>query len=138
MNISTIRVLALFGLIAITGPSAVMAQDPFHVTIPFNFTVTSKSLPAGGYRVSETSHGVIWLRSEDNRTNMAVVTHTGERGKNPLKTVLIFHRYGAQYFLSSVSNYNRGWVLPRTTSEKELIADKGVPQPFQIAASSGK
>jgi hypothetical protein len=133
-NASMIRVLALFGLIATLGPLTAMAQAPYHFAIPFDFMVGSKSFTAGDYRVSEPVTGVINVRGDDGHS-MLVVAWADVHGKSKTDAVLTFHRYGSQYFLSSVSDPDRGWKLPTPAAEKELIAGKASPKPLQIIAS---
>ena len=138
MTASTIRFLAVSSLITLLGPLGVMAQGPVQFTIPFGFTVGPKSFAAGNYRVEEATSQVLRIRSTDGRANMVVLTHSDEPGKNPGKAALSFHRYGDRYFLYKVSNDHRGWGLPQSVHEKELIAEQASPRQLDVLASNGK
>jgi hypothetical protein len=138
MTTSATRFLAVFGLIAILGPLGVKAQGPVQFTIPFGFTVGPKSFAAGDYRVEEMTNQVLRIRSNDGRASIAVLTHGEEPGKRPGKAILSFHRYGDHYFLFKVSNDSRGWGLPQSVHEKELIAERASPRQLEVIASNLK
>jgi hypothetical protein len=134
MTKSTTRVLALFGLSVTLGPLGLMAQSPTHFTIPFDFSVGSKSFAAGDYRVAEASPDALRIQSADNRSTLMVITHRDNPGKLPGKVTMSFHRYGDTYFLYKVSNQDRGWGLSPSAREKELIAKQGARQLDVIAS----
>jgi hypothetical protein len=136
-KMSKIRVLAFCSLTALLGPSAAMAQSQ-HFTVPFGFSVGSKPMAAGGYRVSELRPNVLQIWSEHDRRSILVGTNAGEHGKDSGMATLTFHRYGERYFLSSMSDYDRGWKLATPAAEKELIAAKRQPEPYKIIASAGR
>ena len=50
------------------------------------------------------------------------------------KEWLVFNRYGDRYFLSRISDDSRGWQLPASAVEKELIAKKASPKPVTVDA----
>jgi len=74
--------------------------------IPFEFSVGYKAMPAGEYAVETvTSSGnAVMIRSTDG--NRAAIRLTEERAriKNKTQARLVFHRYGARYFLAQVWN----------------------------------
>jgi hypothetical protein len=92
--------LVAASLIAAAGASA---QDKRQATIPFDFTVGQKLLPAGTYVIDHVQPSVISVRGWKGKELVSVltlITPTGEVRKNPDK--LIFHKYGDQYFLSEI------------------------------------
>ncbi len=138
MNTRKLRVLAAFSLVAVFASVDAKAQEFCHVKIPFSFTAGTHSLAAGNYQVGELTQNVLQIRSADNRTNVMVLVTGNEPGKIPNHVTLTFQRYGDEYFLSRVSNYDRGWGLPLSKREKELIANRALPQRLDVIASSGK
>lgn len=116
------RVPAMFSLIAILVPFAAVAQESVNFAIPFDFTVGPKSLPAGVYNVRETTPRVLQIQSRDGRKSMITLTNVAEPSKYKGLGVMTFERYGDRYFLSNVSNPDRGWALPQSVDEKHLIA----------------
>jgi hypothetical protein len=135
-NKSVTRVLALFGLIATLAPLTVRAEGPMHFTVPFTFTVGSKSFAAGEYRITEVTQGVLHIQSEDARVNFIVQGHYDERSKLDGMATMTFHKYGGRYFLYKVANPSRGWGLPPSAGEKELIAGRGSSKPLAVIAAS--
>jgi hypothetical protein len=94
---------ALLAAASLMAPTGVSAQSRQQATIPFDFTVGERLLPAGTYVIKPLTHGVIAVRGWKGNTLvsvMTVVTPTDEVGKNPNK--LVFHKYGDQYFLSEI------------------------------------
>jgi len=132
MKTSILRTLATLSLSAALGPVSLMAQGPIHITIPFDFTVGSKSLPAGEYRIGEQPRHVLAIRSVDNRSVMMIMTHSAEPTAKPGEASLTFNRYGDRYFLSQVSSSDLGWELPKSPVEKELAAKVALPQPKPV------
>src|ERR1700726_623868 len=70
-------------------------------TVPFDFTVGDKLLPAGTYTIKEQSDHVIVIQNHDKPIGaFSLVNGDGNRSPNGGK--LKFHRYGSQYFLSEI------------------------------------
>ena len=117
-NMSKIRVLVLLSLSALLGPAAAVAQSPNQFRVPFGFTVGSRSFAAGSYLVSEEAPMVIRLRASNGHGGVMVNTNAAAPAKEPNRAILTFRRYGDRYFLSSVSDPDRGWKLPTGAEEK--------------------
>jgi hypothetical protein len=98
-----------------------MAQGPAHFNLPFGFTVGTKYLEPGRYSVAEVTPHVLQIRSETGKASTFVIGAPDEPGKLPGKMTMTFQRYGDQYFLSKVADSNRGWRVPKSNSEKELL-----------------
>ena len=74
--------------------------------IPFEFSVGYKTMPAGEYAVETvTSSGnAVMIRSTDGNRAAIRLTEESARVKNKTQARLVFHRYGARYFLAQVWN----------------------------------
>jgi hypothetical protein len=138
MRTSILRVLAVTSLIASFGPFHLTAQSPVRFKIPFDFTVESKSFAAGNYDVIELQSRFIHIRGDKGKTGMIIAAYPGEPSKVPGIAVMTFNRYGDQYFLSSVSEDNRGWGIRKSAVEKELIARTARPTVLDVVASARK
>ncbi len=139
MNTSTIRVLALFSLIAAIGPSAVRAGDSYHFTVPFDFTAHDKSFAAGEYRVAELSPNIFLIQKEDGHANTLLIGSGDEPVKNARNlATLTFSQFGHRYYLSRVSDSQRGWSLPKSAEEKQLIATRALPRILSLVAAHGR
>ena len=101
-------VLTTGGLLALSLVASAQAQMPgvpIRASIPFDFVVRGKTLPAGTYeieRVTEDPSGLL-LRNVNNRREHVVFETESMQGKRiPRRNVLVFNRYGDDYFLSEV------------------------------------
>jgi hypothetical protein len=121
MNNSSIRVLALLSLAATLTPFGLKAQGPAHFNLPFGFTVGEKYLEPGSYSVREVTPHVLQIRSDTGKAGIFVLSNVDDPGKVEGKMTMTFQRYGDQYFLSKVADYNHGWRLPKSAGEKELL-----------------
>jgi hypothetical protein len=115
-------VMALAGALAILNvPAPALAQSgAMSVTIPFDFHVGSKTLPAGTYIVNRQGEAI---QISDSRGHAAFVISTPV--PNPaanLDNQLVFNRYGNDSYLSEVRwlGYSTGRGLAKTTNEVEL------------------
>jgi hypothetical protein len=94
---------ALLAAASLMVPVGVSAQSRQQATIPFDFTVGQRLLPAGTYVIRPLGPGVIAVRGwKENELVSAttLITSANEVSKNP--DTLVFHRYGDQYFLSEI------------------------------------
>jgi hypothetical protein len=107
---------------------SVGAQEPgtkIRVSIPFDFTVKGKTLPAGEYEVSRVMDQPIALllrNVHDKRGEVVVETGPVIGRLMPRRDELIFNRYGDSYFLSEVftAGEQTGEELYPTHKEREL------------------
>ena len=107
------------------------AQDPgtaIRVSIPFDFTVEKKTLPAGEYevrRISDEPTGLL-IQNVNHRRNEAMFqTEALDVRRIPSRSLLIFHRYGDSYFLSEVvtAGQETGEELRPTRTERTLRSE---------------
>ena len=97
-RITSIALLALAGVIG-TG-KALAQQDHVRATVPFDFTVGNKTLPAGTYWIARTSGTAISIQNRD--AGAAVLSMTSQAPSELIKNVLVFGRYGDHYFLREI------------------------------------
>ena len=98
-----ITAVALFVVASLFGVGHAFAQEeyPVRATLPFNFTVGDKVLPAGTYTILQVRDDLIEVRNQDG--SVAVLsTAYPHSDLYPQNAVLVFNRYGDQYFLSDV------------------------------------
>jgi len=88
--------------------------------IPFAFTVSNHTLPAGRYTVTRLSEKALRIFNSQNRGTFALTNRV--EGKAPESGKLVFHRYGNAYFLYEVwvSGSRTGRKVVQSRSEKEL------------------
>ena len=88
-------------------------------TVPFDFTVGDKLLPAGTYTIKEQSQHVIVIQNNDKPIAMLSLVD-GDSNKSPNGGKLKFHRYGSQYFLTEIlcDRANMNLEVPTSKTEK--------------------
>ena len=109
----------------VTAPAqAQLPGIPIHATIPFDFTVRGKTLPAGRYEFSRINDGPAGLIvfNRDNNRHVMFETEPVERSRNATRGELIFHRYGDTYFLYEIwnSGESEGRELAQSRAERRL------------------
>ena len=145
MQIQTLKRLIMLSVLVVLTTVSAHAQSgkQFTVTIPFNFSVGGKALPAGQYlvgRSTEDSEGLV-LRGTDGRTGVFVLTRGIQTAEVQQQSKLVFRRYGDQYFLGEVwiSARSNGRELPLSRKEREVaqeIAKHGAnPQKVSVVGN---
>jgi hypothetical protein len=112
-------------LIALMVAVTVHAQDPgaaMRVSIPFDFNVRGKVLPAGNYevrRITDDPSGLI-IRSIHHPYDHALFrTDPVYERRTPNRSEIVFHRYGDSYFLSEVVTAGEGTARELSPSRAE-------------------
>lgn len=112
----------------------------FHV--PFAFTVESTTFPAGEYKVTEPAHMILELRNvKDKAAAFQHVQPARSRKEAVGRVRLLFHQYGNEYFLATVSDGTSSstYDCPESKAEKQL-ADAGPKSRLKLVTvlSAGK
>lgn len=98
-----ITAVALFTLACILSVSSAFAQVQrvaVEVTVPFDFMVGNRQLPAGTYSIVRTVDEIIQIRNL--RTKVVAVTLASEDGGSSAGCVLDFDKHARQNFLHAV------------------------------------
>lgn len=122
-NIAAIVFFAATTLI--TAGSATAQDASVKATVPFNFTVGELAMPSGTYTIKASSIAprLLMLRNWDAQVNVMSLGETTD--SNPRYVdVLVFHKYGDQYFLSDIYSGGAGPNIhyPTTQAEKRAKA----------------
>jgi hypothetical protein len=119
--------------VALFAAATLLAQgsQTLTVQVPFGFHVGNSVLPAGGYTVyTEGPTQILRLRSDDSKSSVMIQTNRVEKLSAPGKGMLVFNKYGDEYFLSQVwkAGDNTGRELQKTKREFEVaaIARRGI------------
>ena len=123
------RLQLIAGLFAALACASVQAQTmDLRASIPFDFQLGKTLMPAGEYRISHESNGVLMVRQQDGRhvANMSI-PRPASRAGGTAPGVLQFNRYGDTYFLAKVwaPNSRDGYALQQSPREKELASRTG-------------
>ena len=130
---------ALIVLSAVAGHA--QAGAGFTVVVPFNFTVSGKTLPAGEYIVarSQPFNEGFMIRAKDGSAGAFLQTLPVQTKENQAQTKVVFKRYGNEYFLSQIwiSGRSTGRELPKSRQERalerELAARAVKPETIAVA-----
>ena len=144
-QVITIMVVAVF--CATLAVSSIQAQNAgnMSVTIPFDFAVSGKTLPAGDYYLQRSTEGaqvVTQLRSRDKDEGVYLPqTHPVQGNGIQADSKLVFNKYGDQYFLSQVwiSGRSSGAEVAKTSRERLLqheMAKGRKPENINVAIRS--
>jgi hypothetical protein len=116
-------VIALVGLAGFGVAAKAQVADQLVVTIPFEFTVAGKTLPAGTYRVnrvSTTDNRTLMLSSYENRASVMVIPTYVEEASGD-KTQITFEQVGDQHFLNRIATADHVFAFP-VSREAVLLA----------------
>ncbi len=140
--ISTLAIAVFITTIAVVSVHA-QSSSVVTVSIPFEFTVANKVLPAGEYQMrTEGSRSTLKIENRDTSHATFVTISPLQSADIQNESKLVFNRYGSQYFLAQV------WVAGRSTGEEmrkskqerairsELSALKRTAETVTIAARS--
>lgn len=101
--------------------SSILMPD-LKANIPFDFHVGGKNMPAGEYKILQTSYqGVLKLSAIDFTANAVVITQTDTGTKAAKGSRLDFRKYGNQYFLGAVrvEGSNTSRYIPVSREERK-------------------
>ena len=122
--------IVLFSCAGLGIAARAQVRDQVAVTIPFEFVVGGKTLPAGTYkvnRVSDTNRRTLILHSFENHSSVLVVPSQVEDGSTD-KVYVSFERVGGQYFLSKIATADDVFTIPVSRSATvEVAARSGTP-----------
>ena len=113
-------------LLMLTAVSIAAQSERSKVTsIPFNFIVGQKTLPAGEYTVEPNRRDTdnVWLvQSRDGHVSALFTTMSLRASETQEKTKFVFHKYGDRYFLSQIwtPGGNSGRELHMPSLEREV------------------
>ncbi len=121
---SSKAILIAIGLIALLTASAyAQPNGMMRVNVPFQFLAGEKVMPAGEYRIeADPAFHRMALRLADGNAALYLSAHLSVKsGDAPEKAMLVFHKYGNQYFLRAAWNAGelRGYELPMSRAERE-------------------
>src|SRR5215468_3790354 len=106
--------LTLIGVLGISTTAKADIRGQIKVTLPFEFVVDGKTLPAGTYTVSrfaDDKHEGLILSNYENGTSV-FVHPVGVEGASADKPEVSFQRVGVQLFLRSIRTSHEVYNLP--------------------------
>src|SRR5690349_6065995 len=127
----------LLSVAALAATAKAQSGSGLRANVPFDFTVAGKSFAAGHYsitRASQTSGDlVLEVNSLDQNSRVFPITTRLQTQTPRNQSVLIFHRYGDEYFLAQVwaAGSTTGRAFAKSRRERQL-------QQQRVGAIDGK
>lgn len=117
------KYLALYLAIGATlGGTAKASAEELRVTVPFEFEVNGKTLPAATYVIRgslpNNKSALAFVGPGTGALAVANQVDTGVTGSK-----LVFHKVGGEYFLSDVVGLEGTLHFAPTKAEKKLVAE---------------
>lgn len=120
------RIATMLVLLISCAAVSAMAQDRARVTadVPFEFSVGSKTMPAGKYTIGNLSPSspLMLIRGVDRKAVICVHSQSATSLKESNRTKLVFRRYGSQYFLAQIwtRGDRDGTEFPASKAERRV------------------
>jgi hypothetical protein len=134
----------LLSLVLVGSTRAQLPGTEIRVSIPFDFTVRGKTLPAGEYevrRINDEPIGLLIRNMHDKHDNVVFETEPKIDRSITKRDELIFTRYGDSYFLSEVvtAGEQTGEEVNPSHHERELrremmTQNQAAPETVTVAA----
>jgi len=124
MKKQALSLIGVLSLLLVAGSA--FSQSTIQGNVPFNFSVSNSTLPAGVYTISPIGmQGVVLIQGQDKRAMKLVTPNAVQSVERADRTKLVFHCYGGDHcFLYQlwIAGEERGRQLPKSNVEKELAA----------------
>lgn len=133
--IPKVILLSAIVLLASVGPTQAqsLGGNRIRANIPFDFNVSEKKLPAGEYTIGRATNQsddlIVSVNNREGRSQAIRLSNAVVRPRPRGKALLVFHRYGDQYFLFQI------WPAGATTG-RELRKSKSERQAQQQLATN--
>jgi hypothetical protein len=121
-----IGMLVLLSIAALAASAKAQTGSGLRANIPFDFTVAGKKFAAGHYSITRASQTngdlVLEVASLDEHSTVFPITSRVETLTARDNSVLIFHRYGDEYFLAQVwaAGSTTGRAFTKSRRERQL------------------
>ena len=128
----TVTVLLMSGLMAAQS----LSSSTVVANVPFDFMVSNKIIPAGECTAKSLTGDVLAINNFEARKG-ALVNSSHANATKGDRTVMVFERYGSQYFLSEIriEGSDRSYKLPKSRAEVELRAQNAAASQTTLLAS---
>ena len=103
--LSVIAMGCLLSLLLVANVHAQLPGTEIRASIPFDFTVRGKTLPAGEYtitRIGDEPSSLLMRNVRGRHENVIFDTKPTDVHRLPRRDVLVFNKYGDSYFLEEV------------------------------------
>jgi hypothetical protein len=132
-------VIAALLVIASGAPANAQSGRLVRASVPFDFVIKEKALPAGNYTFEALPVGgseALRVQSSDGHISVIVLTEPVRREGDEAQAKIVFNRFGDQYFLSQVWGLaGARLTLHQSHREYELAKSGNAPKPVTVPVS---
>jgi hypothetical protein len=137
--------LILTGALTVGAQAQSSSAQKVIATVPFEFNVGERRLPAGKYTITITNPNsdrkILQIRSMNGRSTAMIITTSGVRESAAGDAKLVFHRYGERYFFAQAQMAGDSTSLAVVKSkaeraEQQIIAGSRKKMVVMIAANN--
>ena len=140
MNRRALSIMAGMALAVAVTVSAHAQSGDVRAHIPFSFSVSSSSLPAGDYAMVQLSQNVWTIRNTEEKRAIAATARPDGTNSEYNVAKLVFTKYGDRYFLSRVMcdglTSKIAEPKPERALEIQMTSSNRKPQEVVILASA--
>ena len=142
MKMRFFPVAAAIVLTVLSTSGVAQAQDLLVVNVPFDFIAGKATLPAGAYSVQPLSRGPVVLLKKIGQPAAGAVAMTipAQPKLEQSKSVLVFRRYGEDYFLTQIWNAQdkscRALTFKPSRARERELAKSDRPEQITLVAYS--
>ena len=143
-RLTMLSLVSMFTLCAAVASANAQLSNPIRAKIPFAFSMGDKTLPAGEYTFSRLSGlsdtKIMSVSSVDASTRVFQSTFGAEVLTPKNDSILVFHKYGDQYFLEQVwsGGEQEGTQVPESRSERTVRQQLGQTQQSNLSGKAMK
>lgn len=135
-------ILVIAALLATIFTSALAQSDRLiKASIPFNFVIKDRALPAGEYVFALVQLGgsdAVKIQSADGHITSFVPTRSARAKASQTEPNLVFNRYGDQYFLSQVYGLDESKMHQLAKPRSEVRLAKAAAQKKNVSIAAHK
>lgn len=120
-----IALMVLVGSVAVAAQAQTASPAQLVASIPFQFNVGDKAMPAGDYTIRQVNPSsdqtILQLRAK-NGSRTVMIQMDNVIGRAHEGSQLIFNRLGSEYYFSQawMSGDETGWQAPKSKAERSV------------------
>ena len=132
---ATILILTLMALSTL---AAAQTRKIVGTEVPFEFIANGKTMPAAFYTITVSRDSLAVLSIRSGKSFVLAMSNATWLSQPAVATVLVFHRYGAHYFLSGIrcEGEGRGYELPAGKTEMEMQSKNATEGEIALIATA--
>jgi hypothetical protein len=136
-------IIAALATVVCVEPAGAQSDRLLAVTVPFNFYVGDRALPAGEYTVALVQLAgadALKIQSADGHLTAIIPSHAARLRGDQGKAQLIFSRYEDRYFLAQVTGLEESMAqqVTRSHSEDEIVRNLNASERQKVAVAARK